>query len=390
MANLIDSKTKRDKLAPRREPYWARVAPGAHLGFRKLPEGAGTWIAKYRDPHSKKRQYRAIGAVTEGKPDAFYRAREIAEEWFTQRQHGAAGGGPYTVEAACRAYATACHNKSAARGRKADQILARTVFGDKVARIEVDRLRREDLEAWRRRVAEKPTTVGGPRGPLKGTPRAASTVNREIAVLRAALNLAHKDGRVASDIAWRAALEPTPNADGRRDIYLDRKARRALVGAAQDDLRPLIEALCLLPLRPGAMAALDARDYNSKTKTLRIGKDKAGADRRVVLPPQAAALFDGLVKGKLPGAPLFTRADGKRWNSHDWKRPVKAAVDAAGLPAAAVSYSLRHSTITDLVTSGLDLLTVAQISGTSVAMIEKHYGHLAQAHATAALEKLAL
>ena len=46
--------------------------------------------------------------------------------------------------------------------------------------------------------------------------------------------------------------------------------------------------------------------------------------------------------------------------------------------------------ITDLVVNGLDLLTVAQISGTSVAMIEKHYGHLQADRAAAALAMLAL
>jgi site-specific recombinase XerD len=51
---------------------------------------------------------------------------------------------------------------------------------------------------------------------------------------------------------------------------------------------------------------------------------------------------------------------------------------------------LRHSTITDLVTGGLDLFTVAKISGTSVAMIEKHYGHLQREHARQALKMLSL
>ena len=62
----------------------------------------------------------------------------------------------------------------------------------------------------------------------------------------------------------------------------------------------------------------------------------------------------------------------------------------AGLPAATTAYAMRHSAITDLVTGGLDLLTVAQLSGTSVAMIEKHYGHLQADHAVAALALLAL
>jgi len=33
MANAIDSKTKRDKLTPRREPYWAPLQKGAAVGF---------------------------------------------------------------------------------------------------------------------------------------------------------------------------------------------------------------------------------------------------------------------------------------------------------------------------------------------------------------------
>jgi integrase len=53
-------------------------------------------------------------------------------------------------------------------------------------------------------------------------------------------------------------------------------------------------------------------------------------------------------------------------------------------------YAMRHSTITDLVTGGLDLLTVALLSGTSIAMVERHYGHLRAEHAEAALATLAL
>ena len=74
-------------------------------------------------------------------------------------------------------------------------------------------------------------------------------------------------------------------------------------------------------------------------------------------------------KDKLPGAPLFTRADGSGWTKDSWKNVVRAAALAASLPTGVTLYTLRHSTITDLVHGGLDLLTVAQISGTSVAMI---------------------
>jgi site-specific recombinase XerD len=65
-------------------------------------------------------------------------------------------------------------------------------------------------------------------------------------------------------------------------------------------------------------------------------------------------------------------------------------VQAGGLPPDTTAYSLRHSVISDLVHGGLDLLNVAQISGTSVVMIERHYGHLRGDIAASALARLTL
>jgi hypothetical protein len=41
-------RTNRLKLKDRRESYWQRIGPGCQLGFRRLKEGSGTWIAKRR------------------------------------------------------------------------------------------------------------------------------------------------------------------------------------------------------------------------------------------------------------------------------------------------------------------------------------------------------
>ena len=87
---------------------------------------------------------------------------------------------------------------------------------------------------------------------------------------------------------------------------------------------------------------------------------------------------------------MFMRSDGVPWSKDKWKKPIKAAVRAAELPDRASAYTLRHSVITDLVRGGLPILTVAQMSDTSVAMIEKHYGHLVRNDAEEALAKLML
>lgn len=211
-----------------------------------------------------------------------------------------------------------------------------------------------------------------------------------MAVLRAALSKVLSPGAPNSEAAWQEALKAIPNANGRRTLYLDRKQRRKLIDNTDAEAAPLVRALCLLPLRPGAMAALTAGDFDKRTAELTIGKDKTGKPRRIQLPQEAAQLLANQAKGKLPAAPLFMRANGKAWDKNSWKRPIAAAVTAAELPADATAYTLRHSTITDLVSAGLPLLTIAQISGTSAEMIERHYGHLASDAAVKALGELAL
>jgi integrase len=67
------------------------------------------------------------------------------------------------------------------------------------------------------------------------------------------------------------------------------------------------------------------------------------------------------------------------------------SAEAANLPPTATEYALRHSTITYLIAlHSLVTMTVAQLSGTSLSMIEKHYGHLLSDHAANALAGLTL
>ena len=148
--------------------------------------------------------------------------------------------------------------------------------------------------------------------------------------------------------------------------------------------------MCLVPLRPGALAALKVENFDPRTSELTIGKDKNGKSRRVKLARAAAELFSEQSKAKSPDETLFARANGKGWNKDSWKVPIAKAAAIAGLDKATSAYTLRHTTITDLVQAGLPLLTIAQISGTSAEMIEKNYGHLISAGAVDALETLSL
>jgi len=389
MADRIDSKTGRGRLEARREPYWHQLRLGGHLGFRKLEQGEGTWVAKWRDAATGKRHYKALGTIVDaGKQPAFDRARKEANRWFDDLERGVSPQ-VVTVRDACDQYVTALRRENDQKAKRAAADFRRLIDGDIIASIELGRLRADHLDAWRERISKPAPRLGrGKR--TKGTPRALATINRDMVPLRAALNRVLEQGLVATDIAWRVALKPIPKADRRRGIYLDRAERARLIEKAEGELQPFLKALALLPLRPGAMAALTAGDFDARIQQLRVGLDKTGGERWITVPPATAAFLAGQAKNKLPAAPLIATGDGRHWTKDRWKNRVRDAVTAAKLPPGTTTYALRHSVITDLVVGGLDLLTIAQISGTSVAMIEAHYGHLRKDHAAAALAALAL
>ena len=394
MANNISTVSAREKLKAQHEPYFVKLAAGRYLGFQKLtPTSTGNWVARCRSEETGKQAKKSLGAFSDLAPSQrFDAAKTEAEAWF---RHLGMGGSTeaVTVKAACENYVK--HIRTAKGNKPADDMdmrFRRWVYDDKaLTGVELPKLTRAKVDAWRRAMAKTPVKVNrDDRAEPVTRERAASSVNRDMAALRAALNHAHDLGHVTTDNAWRVALRPTKNADGRRDVYLDRDQRRAFIAHAAPDLATFIKGMAVLPLRPGALAALTVSHLDKRLGVLTIGKDKAGKDRKIKLPEVTAAFLAECAKGKLPAAPLLARADGKAWDKDAWKWPVKDAATAAELPAAATAYTLRHSVITDLVTGGLDLLTVAQLSGTSVAMIEKHYGHLRADHAAAALATLAL
>jgi integrase len=211
--------------------------------------------------------------------------------------------------------------------------------------------------------------------------------NRMLTSVRAALNLAVTNRQVAATAAqeWRDVKQHV-KADGRREIYLDVKQRRALLAAATGAVRDLIEAAMVTGARPGELASAERGAFDARLKTLKLN-GKTGP-RTVLLAPAAVTLFERVSKSKLPTAPLLARDDGKPWKRAEWSELVREAAknavvegapaDKAKLPLGVSLYTLRHSFITQAISDGMTTLEVARLTGTSLMMIDKNYGHLVQ------------
>jgi site-specific recombinase XerD len=381
MSKQIDRVDVREKLAYRRDPYWKRITAGRHIGFRRMTPGKpGTWLARAYTYTEDGYVYETLGDFAERlEKERYDAAKGAAEHWF---RHLDMGGStvPTSVKAACDTYLENLKNERGEQAKKdTEGYFRRLVYKDPIARVMLSKLSKAQMAGWRERALAHNND--------------RSSFNRNITPLRAALNLAVEQGKVASDQAWLNALRPFSEQEmeaqcaRRRTGYLDRDERRALVEAASTESRPLFKALALLPMRPGEVAALRVESLKVREKALEI-VGKTGR-RTIPLSQEALSHFKGCATSKLPGAWLIARADGSQWTKERWKEEIKPAAHKAKLPKATVCYTLRHSLITDLVVGGLDIFTVAKLAGTSVRMIEKHYGHLQREHARSALEKLA-
>lgn len=357
---LIKSVSDRKKLPPRREPYWERIEAGCYLGYRKLDDGTGTWIARWRADEGGQK-YRALGSQP-----AFDDAARLAREWFDQCKGGSSE--VVDVAEACRRYVDdRRREKGEATARDAEGRLKRLVFGTKFGRIKLPALRSAHITDWRNAQIECDEDEDDPDAER----RAKDSANRNLATLKAALNLAYRMGLVATTAQWDR-VEAYKGVSKRRDVSLTMADRKRLIAAAAPDLKIFLRAMLLTGCRPGELANCVVGDLDPAGLLTVEGKT---GRRTIPISPQALELLMTSAGGRELESPLLTRA-GMRWTRFEWRDSFQEARAAARLPESTVMYSLRHVAISEMLVAGIDPMTVAKIAGTSIEMISRHYGHL--------------
>ncbi|MGS0625011.1 tyrosine-type recombinase/integrase [Ralstonia sp. VS2407] len=379
MSEPIQSKTARDKLEPRREPYFSRIRTGLYVGYRKLSHGEGSWVARRRNDEGKQ-EYKTFAACA-----SYDEALNATLEWAEAVDGGVSSKG-MTVKEVCEHYVRhlALHkgdkSKADAEGR-----FKRLVYGAKIGRIDISKLRTSDLKAWLSAQIELDEDDAEDEDDLR---RAKDSANRNLASLKAALNLALHDRLVPTDAGWKT-VGKFKDVGRRRLGFLAAEQRKALVDACAPDIRRLVQAMLFTGARPGELANANVTHFDRAQGTLAL--DGKTGYRVVSLPSAAIAFFEAQAKDKIANAPILATEFGQRWNKDSWKKPFKAAVAAAQLPPTVVMYSLRHTAISEMIASGrMDSFEVARMAGTSTEMIDKHYGHLRHDRVRAKLDAIGI
>lgn len=372
----ITRKGARAELEPRREPYWLTLAKGCALGFRRGPD---TWIARFTKKDGSK-TYQALHGVTE-----YHEAKKAAEEWLGQ----IAGSGVRspkrdTVRAACEAYLADLrrHGRGDAAAT-AEKRFKSIIYGDQIADVALEDATKDDFLEWRERLRPG---------------RQPRSINRHVRGVVAALNRAVALGHIGTPDAWRMSrLADDVEDEGETAVFLSPGQRKSLIDATSNAGADFFRAIQATGGRPSELAAAKAGDFDGERIKLshKKGRPPKLRHRYTVLGPEGVALLTRLAKGKLPSALLLTEDGQQKWRPHVWAKEFRRAADivnenargADRIPVDASTYSFRHARISELLqVHGIDPLTVANQTGTSLQMIERHYFRFI---ASAMREKLA-
>jgi integrase len=205
--------------------------------------------------------------------------------------------------------------------------------------------------------------------------RSAGTVRRELGVLRAAINLAHRNGRITRPVAVELPERPEP-----RDRWLTRRETAGLIRAARTPHARLYMPLyILMSIYTGRrketilslrwpMVNLEARTINFEVAGRRRTNKKRGI---IPIPPR---LLPHLRRAKRRGTEMgfVLHIDGERIG--DIKKGFAAACERAGIEGAS-PHTLKHTAATWLMQAGTDPWQAAGFLSTNVDTLLRIYGH---------------
>jgi integrase len=368
--------------------------------YRRRSSAAGTWLVRsYVDGAYRAERIGIADDLSEADGTAildYWQAVDAVRKRMAERGRSMAEGvRQITVSDAMDSYLRVIENEGRSAhtitdARYRDRALIRPALGKlKITELSTDRLRRwrDDLV----RVAPRLRTKNGEKqkhrqisGDDAKRARRASA-NRTWTILRAALNHAFNDGKVASDHAWRK-VKPFKKVDKARVRYLTITEAKRLINSCDPDFRLLVRAALCTGARYGELCRLTISDFNPDVGTVAIRQSKSGKPRHVVLTREGRAFFGEITAGRSGGEIMLRKADGSVWRASHQLRPMAEAVTRARIKPEISFHGLRHSWASLAVMNGVPPMVVAKNLGHSdTRMVEKHYGHLAPSYVADAI-----
>jgi integrase len=188
----------------------------------------------------------------------------------------------------------------------------------------------------------------------------------------------------AAGVRWRY-LAANPAVDAGANPKPKPRGVRVLTVAEVDALEvelglkygPIVAFAAATGLRPSEWVTLERRDIDRQARVVTVRGTKTARSRREVpLSARAIAALDR-VPPRLDTQLVFPAPRGgsivlDRFRKREWA----PAVEAAGVAKPCRIYDLRSTFASNALAAGVTVFELARIMGTSVSMIEHHYGAL--------------
>ena len=320
----------------------------------RRPDGKAVWACRYRVNGSRSKRPQRGGFAT----------RAEAERALRRELERLRPGRRMTLAELVEAYLRV-HQAAPATIEKLRWLLAKATaaFGE----VRLVDLRADEICAW--------------RGTLPEGHRFEATQ-----ALRQVLNAAVAWQLLDVNPARRGVANPLRRFPEKRpfESWDDIRAIAAQLGPVTG---PMVVFGAGTGLRPAELVVLERRDVDRGGRAVYVrrqlvrGQIKPTKTRRSVraVPLQAVALaaLDQLPESD--GALLFPAPRGGYIDLHNFRaREWRPAQVAAGIEPIRRPYDLRHTYATFALRAGVPIFDLSRFMGASLAMIDKHYGHLAR------------
>jgi len=262
-------------------------------------------------------------------------------------------------------------------------------FGD----MPLSKITSFEIERYKKQRSQEKAISGGekqkPKDETKLKLTSKGTVNRELAVLSHLFNKAVEWGWMPA----RPAKIRRHQEDQGRIVYLTIDQIKTLIECAKADQNAQIYPFIVIGLetsmRKSEILSVRREHVDVEKKVIFIPKAKAGM-REQPITKHLAKFLEGYLAALPKGTPwLFPSIGSKAGHTVDVRKVYRRVVEAAGLnPDEVVRHTLRHTAITHLVQSGVDLPTVKRISGHKTLIMVERYAHQNGAHIQTAMDKL--
>ena len=203
--------------------------------------------------------------------------------------------------------------------------------------------------------------------------------------LRQALAAAERWGYIGHNPAKLAGRNPQPPPRPVRAYTTDELD--AIAAELSAIYWPLPQFAAATGLRPEEWAALERRDIDRTAGVVNVRRTVSDGEivelgkttrsrRQVPLSSRALTALDELAP-RLPHVLLFPAPQGRLLHLDNFRRRQWApAIEASGVAKPARIYDLRSTFASQALAAGVSAFELARVMGTSVQMIERHYGTL--------------